>query len=124
MQRFSAEELRTIRNNISIKIVIGQFLAIPSKDVEGIFRFLCPNCAEFQTAVNDKTNLARCFRCQKNFNTIEIVMQDKEVSFVEAVKILKTNLLQLSAKHTASCETRVSTHPQRISLADIRAALR
>jgi hypothetical protein len=41
---------------------------------KGCFRFLCPLCNGFDTAVNPKTNLARCFRCEKNFNTIDLVM--------------------------------------------------
>ena len=91
-RRFSAEELGAIRNDISIRIVIEELLRLPNKEVEGVFRFLCPVCAEFQTAINNLTNLSRCFRCQKNFNTIELVMQEQKVSFVEAVKLLQARL--------------------------------
>lgn len=56
---------------------------------EGYFRFLCPVCKEFQTAVNPKTNLARCFRCEKNFNSIDLVMRVKGVGFVESVQYLQ-----------------------------------
>lgn len=91
-QRFSAAELWTLRNQLLITELIRDTLGIPSKTVEGVFRFLCPSCGEFQTSVNPKTNLSRCFRCQRNFNTIEIVMQDHKTSFVESVKFLKTLL--------------------------------
>lgn len=88
-QQFSKEELHAIRNQIPIRGLIEESLGIPCKEVEGVFRFLCPKCGEFQTAVNPKTNLSRCFRCQENFNSIEIVMADKKLSFVESVKLLK-----------------------------------
>jgi DNA primase len=88
-QQFSSEELSALRNRIPIQILIAETLGIPSKEIEGVFRFLCPKCREFQTAVNPKTNLSRCFRCQQNFNTIEIVMKDKQINFVQSVKFLK-----------------------------------
>ena len=88
-QQFSKEELHALRNQIPIRNLIEESLGIVCKEVEGVFRFLCPKCGEFQTAVNPKTNLSRCFRCQENFNTIELVMKDKQLSFVESVKLLK-----------------------------------
>lgn len=88
-RHFTSEELSALRNLIPIRILISECLGIPNKEVEGVFRFLCPQCGEFQTAVNPKTNLSRCFRCQENFNTIEIVMKDKQINFVQSVKFLK-----------------------------------
>jgi DNA primase len=88
-RRFLSEELSALRNQISIRCLIEELLVIPSKEVEGVFRFLCPKCGEFQTAVNLKTNLSRCFRCQENFNTIELVMRDKRINFVDSVRFLK-----------------------------------
>jgi DNA primase len=88
MRRFNKNELYKIRNQIPIREVIEDILAIPSKDVEGVFRFVCPCCYESKTAVNPKTNLSRCFRCEKNFNTIDIVMADRKLSFVAAVAYL------------------------------------
>ena len=87
--RFSAEELYKIRNLVPIRTVIADILGIPGKDVEGVFRFVCPCCHESQTAVNPKTNLSRCFLCKKNSNTIEIFMADRHTNFVEAVKALR-----------------------------------
>lgn len=89
-KRFSSEELCNLRNKISVKDLI-QRLEIPNKYSEGKFRFLCPECGEFQTGVNDKTNLSRCFLCNKNFNTIELVMHERKLSFVESVKFLQIN---------------------------------
>lgn len=48
-QKFSSEELSVLRNRICIKHLIKEELGIPSKETEGIFRFLCPKCGEFQT---------------------------------------------------------------------------
>ena len=71
-------------------MLIEAKLGIPAKISEGIFRFLCPLCNEFQTAINPKTNLSRCFRCDKNFNTIDMVMICHNTGFVDSVKYLQT----------------------------------
>ena len=91
-RRFTSEDLYAIRNDISVRYVIENILNIPAKEVEGIFRFLCPTCGEFQTAINPKTNLSRCFRCLQNFKTIELVMHDQKMSFVDSVKFLQRSL--------------------------------
>lgn len=88
-KRFSAEELFQVRNEIPINLLITDLLVIPSKISEGFFRFLCPICNEFQTATNPSTNLARCFRCGINFNSIDLVMQVKAVGFIQSVNYLK-----------------------------------
>ena len=76
-RRFTGGELFNIRNLIPIDWLIKEQLNIPSKVSEGFLRFLCPLCNEFQTATNPKTNLARCFRCETNFNPIDLVMTVK-----------------------------------------------
>jgi len=87
-RRYHANHLGKLRNNIPIHRLIGDVLGIPCKVREGYFRFLCPHCADFNTATNPKTNLARCFRCERNFNPIDIVMLEKRINFVEAVEFL------------------------------------
>jgi DNA primase len=87
-KRYSKELLRRLRNEIPIAILISDLLKLPNKVSEGYFRFLCPICSEFNTATNQKTNLARCFRCKKNFNPIDMVMEVKRVGFVDAVGYL------------------------------------
>ncbi len=87
-RRIPAEQLRRLRNELPIRDLIERVLSLPSKEIEGIFRFLCPHCSEFSTATNPRTNLARCFRCQRNFNPIDIVMSVERCSFVDAVRIL------------------------------------
>lgn len=86
-KRFAEEELYHIRNNISIyRLIIA--LSIPFKVEEEIFRFLCPLCNNGHTATNPKNNLARCFDCQKNFNTIDLTMLVRKTGFVDSVKAL------------------------------------
>lgn len=112
MRRFSDEELRAVRNKIAMRDLICTTLEIPCKEVEGVFRFLCPKCGEFQTAINPKTNLSRCFRCQRNFNSIEIVMEDRKLNFVDAVKFLKQLFgkeLQFEKVPPARPEVEIST---------------
>lgn len=87
--RFSAQQLFELRNNIPVDMLIRDQLKVPSKIRDGVFRFLCPKCNEFQTAVNPATNLARCFRCEKNFNTIDLVMEIKRYGFKDSVLFLK-----------------------------------
>jgi hypothetical protein len=87
-KRFTAKELYLIRNAINLPILL-QTLGIPCKEVEGFYRFICPDCCEMRTAINPKTNLGRCFRCNKNFNTIEISMKTWRLGFVDTVKQLK-----------------------------------
>jgi hypothetical protein len=88
-RRFSSEELYTLRNDIPIDKVIKNALNIPWRISEGCFRFLCPLCNEFNTAVNPETNLARCFGCEKNFNTIDLVMVITQSDFVHSIRFLK-----------------------------------
>ena len=88
-KRFSSQELFELRNAIPVDMLIKDRLQIPSKISEGVFRFLCPICNEFQTSVNPATNLARCFRCERNFNTIDIVMIVRKNEFKESVLFLK-----------------------------------
>jgi hypothetical protein len=87
-RRHSPERLRRLRNEIDIADLIENILRVPSKVSEGYCRFLCPHCCEFNTATNPRTNLARCFRCELNFNPIDMVMAIRRCSFLEAVRFL------------------------------------
>lgn len=89
-QRYSKTQLRKLRNNIPVDLLIANILKQPNKISEGYFRFICPICNEFTTAINPKTNLARCFSCKKNFNPIDMVMAVKTYSFTQAVDYLMT----------------------------------
>ena len=85
---FSSGELYGLRNAIPINKVI-KALKIEHRVTEGCFRFQCPVCFGFHTATKAETNLARCFNCQKNFNTIDLAMICGNQSFVDSVRYLK-----------------------------------
>jgi len=88
-KRFSSEQLYSLRNDIPIERLIKDALGIPWRNTEGCFRFLCPLCNGFNTAVNPATNLARCFCCEKNFNAIDLVMLINQSDFVNSIRLLK-----------------------------------
>jgi DNA primase len=92
--RISSSFLRSLRNDIPIEKLIVEGLKIPNKRSEGFLRFLCPVCGQFNTATKKEINLARCFRCQKNFNPIDMVMAELGKKFMEAVKFLKPFWIQ------------------------------
>jgi DNA primase len=71
-------------------------LGVPSKTSEGGFRVLCPICNEFQPGINPNVNLVRCFRCERNFNASDLVIEVHGCSFKESVVFLKQLLGQLS----------------------------
>jgi predicted RNA-binding Zn-ribbon protein involved in translation (DUF1610 family) len=100
-RRLTGNELFRLRNLIPIDMLIKEQLNMESKMSEGYLRFLCPLCGEFQTATNAKTNLARCFRCEKNFNPIDLVMVVKAVGFIESVHYLKKLLPTMSDEAVA-----------------------
>jgi len=105
MKKISSCELFELRNAVPVDILIREVLPIPSKISEGVFRFLCPICNEFQTAINPNTNLARCFRCEKNFNAIDLVVAIQGGGFTESVVFLKQLISEMSkqvdnTKHT------------------------
>jgi DNA primase len=87
---FSSQQLYALRNDIDVRMLIEKTLRIPCRVTEGCFRFLCPICNEFNTSVKYETNLARCFRCEKNFNTIDLVMMTRQADFVQSAKFLQS----------------------------------
>lgn len=95
MPRYPPHLLFRLRNTIPIDRLIVDVLNIPHKHSEGYLRFLCPICSEFNSAINPKTNLARCFRCKKNFNPIDLVIADSDLNFTDAVQ----RLIPLLAKY-------------------------
>jgi hypothetical protein len=91
-KRFTKRELYELRNFVPVNDWIRE-LGVPCKfDEDGRFRFLCPVCGEFFTSTKADTNLARCFRCERNFNTIDLAMVCRRVGFVEAAESLKAFL--------------------------------
>ena len=88
-QHYPDDFLRMLRNDIPIDEVIVDLLNLEVQKDRKTIRFRCPLCYNFHTATNHKTNLARCFDCQKNFNPIDMVITVGNCGFVDAVKILK-----------------------------------
>ena len=86
-KRFDDDLLRRLRNEIPIGWLI-QHVDWPHKRRDGHFVFVCPRCSESESAINPKTNLGRCFRCQTNFNPIDFTIAVRGYDFVEAVEFL------------------------------------
>jgi hypothetical protein len=110
MKRFSKHELFKLRNSININMLINKILKIPSKISEGHLRFLCPICSQFNTATKRETNLARCFRCERNFNTIEMVMATKNLNFIKSAQFLQGLLAENNCKEMTG--NKPFTNPQ------------
>jgi DNA primase len=87
MKTFDSQTLHALRNAIPMQRLIPM-LHLPHKHREGFLRFLCPSCSEMNSAVNPRTNLARCFTCNRNFNTIELTMASRGIPFKQAVQDL------------------------------------
>lgn len=100
MKKFSSNELFELRNAIPVESLIQNILQVPCKTSEGVFRFLCPICNEFQTGINPNVNLVRCFRCERNFNAIDLVMENQGCGFKESVVFLKQLLGRQNNDHS------------------------
>lgn len=88
MSLIPAERLRALRNDVPVLAVISQ-LAIAKKMRGRRLAFRCPACGRFHTATQPRTNLARCFACERNFNPIDLVMAERGWSFLQAVTYLE-----------------------------------
>ena len=76
--------LRRLRNDI-LMANLFRHMRWPHKRVDKKLVFVCPQCSESQTDVNQKTNLGRCFRCEKNWNPIDFTMEVYRIDFLDAV---------------------------------------
>jgi hypothetical protein len=85
---FTRHELYKLRNSIPLADVLS-ILKWPHKMRDGRVCFVCPQCSESLTAINPHTNLGRCFRCEINFNPIDLVMLINDYDFVAAVHFLQ-----------------------------------
>jgi len=70
-----ADLLRRLRNDLPMPVTIATLGrdGPRSKVIEGYFRFDCPGCGEMRATINPRTNLAHCFCCHQNFNTIDLL---------------------------------------------------
>ena len=87
MNPLTKQQLYQVRNEIDIDWLINEKLNL-ERQFKRIWRFQCPLCQQFNTATQKKTNLARCFSCQQNFNTIDLVIYTRKVNFVPSVQFL------------------------------------
>ena len=87
MDPFTKQQLFQVRNDIDIDWLITEKLHL-ERQFNCLWRFQCPVCQQFNTATQKKNNLARCFSCQQNFNTIDLVIYSKKVNFVPSVQFL------------------------------------
>ena len=85
---FTQHELYKLRNSIPLADVLS-ILKWPHKMRDGRVCFVYPQCSESLTAINQHTNLGRCFRCETNFNAIDLVMLINNDDFVAAVHFLQ-----------------------------------
>jgi ribosomal protein S27E len=86
--RIEESRLRAIRNEIAISTVVSH-LEIPTKVRGQRIQIRCPQCGRFHTAMNEQTNLARCFSCRRSFNVIDLVMAERSLDFPAAVALLE-----------------------------------
>ena len=92
MQRcFPDSLLRRLRNEINFARLFAE-MHWPHKRRNNQLVFVCPLCRETQSAVNPRTNLARCFHCETNFNPIDFTIAVRHCSFVDAVHYLQPSL--------------------------------
>lgn len=63
------------------------FEALVQKNEKQDF-IICPFHKEKTGSFYVKNNFGYCFSCQKGYDTIEFIMQTKEINFIEAVKFL------------------------------------
>ena len=88
MTRIHSERLRRLRNDVPIVELIAELgIPVSRRGSRSVFR--CPTCEDFASAVNPRTNLARCFRCRRNFNPIELVMAERRLRFLDAIAYLE-----------------------------------
>lgn len=121
---FSRHELYVLRNDIGIDMLIKDILHIPCESRQDRFSFLCPLCRGYNTGVNYKTNLARCFDCQKNLNTIDMVMIVRKSAFVDSVRFLKKVHDSPSSRHVPGGSKAGSSSPDEANhIAPILASL-
>jgi len=88
MKQISAEQLKSLRNDVDVMEVIGM-LEIPLENRGGRVTFRCPACTSFHTVLSPERNRAYCFKCTRSFNTIDLVMAERSCTFLEAVGLLE-----------------------------------
>ncbi len=86
--RYTRQQLFVLRNHIPIDKVI-ETLGIHNAIHDGQYRFNCHVCHKMNTGISRKTNLARCFDCEKSYNTIDLVKEVLGLHFLESAAYLE-----------------------------------
>jgi len=120
MNPFTKQQLFQVRNDIDIDWLINDKLHL-ERQFKRIWRFQCPVCQQFNTATQKKNNLARCFSCQQNFNTIDLVIYSKKLNFLPSVQFLLSLLEKQSTSknnvHNLSTKKKgINTQNRKIAL--------
>ena len=98
------DRLRQLRNEIDFSHLFRRLGWPWKRRDDGVILFVCPECSESETSVNPKTNLARCFRCEMNWNTIDFTKAVGRMEFLEAYGFLE-EMLPRPPDHTTSIIT-------------------
>lgn len=94
---FNAQSLRYIRNQIDLKS-LASYLGIQMKVKNNQCWFVCPKCAKLKASFQKNQNLARCWKCNIRYNTIDLVMAHFNMNFTEAVMFLIKQERQISKR--------------------------
>ena len=86
-REFTRELLFQVRNEIAVTELIKELKIPHHKEGENLI-FNCPVCGQANTGVLVRKNLCRCFDCQRNFNTIDLVLLVTERKFKESIQYL------------------------------------
>jgi len=81
---FKAQSLKYLRNRIKLKD-LALHLGIQVKVKDNQCWFVCPQCLELKASFQKNQNLARCWKCNTRYNSIELVMAHFNINFRQAV---------------------------------------
>ena len=81
---FEAQSLEYLRNRINLKD-LALHLGIQVKVKDNQCWFVCPQCRELKASFQKNQNLARCWKCNTRYNSIELVMAHFNINFKQAV---------------------------------------
>jgi len=106
--RYTRQQLFALRNHIPIDKVI-ESLGIHNAIHDGQYRFSCPVCHQMDTGILRKKNIVRCFTCEKQYNTIDLVLKVLGLGFLESAAYLEEIKAQMPA------ETNQTDHSEKMA---------
>ena len=84
---YKAQSLVYLRNRINLKD-LASHSGIQVKVKDNQCWFVCPQCLELKASFQRNQNLARCWKCNTRYNSIELVMAHFNINFRQAVMFL------------------------------------